>query len=385
MKISILTPDFSNNCFARAWLLTKLLQKSYDVEVVGPAFAPSIWKPLRNACDFETKIVKGNPKGHFEFKKMLRLISGDVIYATKPLMPSFGVGLAKKFRTGKPLVLDIDDWELGFGKEFYDSLIWFKKISDFLLSLSKWGSYYYTILLNGLIKVANDITVSGEALRNKYGGSIIWHARHPSIFRPPVLNKNELRSKYLPGSNKSFIVGFIGSPRAHKGIEDLIGAMELLDERFLLLVVGLDEGEYCQSLVAKAKRSRLESRSAFFSEQPFSELVDFLTITDLVVVPQRKMPASYGQVPAKLFDAMSMAKPIIATNVYDIPCVINSCGWIIEPENPKQLAEVISYVSSHPHEASNMGLRAKEKYEARFSWDLMSDRLISVFEKYEKF
>jgi glycosyltransferase involved in cell wall biosynthesis len=263
-------------------------------------------------------------------------------------------------------------------------LSWARKISYFLLSVSNWRSYYYTIFLNRLIRFADDITVSGIVLKKNYGGSIIWHARDPNIFHSPSSNKHELKSKQLLGHDKAFIVGFIGTPRSHKGIEDLIRAMELLDDRFFLLVVGLDEGEYCQSLMAKANGSGLKSRSAFFSEQPISELVNLLTITDVIVVPQRKRAASYGQVPAKLFDAMLMAKPIIATNVYDIPAVINSCGWIVEPENPKQLAEAITYVFRHPEEALMKGLRAKKRYEARFSWDLMSDRLMSVFEKYEK-
>ena len=160
--------------------------------------------------------------------------------------------------------------------------------------------------------------------------------------------------------------------------------MDLLNEGFFLLVVGLDDNEYCRSLVAKAKDSKFKNRFAFFPKQSFSKLVDFLTITDLIAVPQRKRPASYGQVPAKLFDAMKMGKPIIATNVYDLPDIISSCGWIIEPENPKQLAEVISYVSSHRDEALNKALRAQQRYEARFSWGRMSARLISLFEKYEK-
>jgi len=47
MKISILTPDFSHNCFGRPWLLAKVLQKHYDVEMIGPAFGDGIWSPLR--------------------------------------------------------------------------------------------------------------------------------------------------------------------------------------------------------------------------------------------------------------------------------------------------------------------------------------------------
>ena len=32
-------------------------------------------------------------------------------------------------------------------------------------------------------------------------------------------------------------------------------------------------------------------------------------------------------------DAMAMAKPIIATNVNDMPEILNGCGWIVEPGN----------------------------------------------------
>ena len=151
MKISILTPDVSSNCFGRTWLLAKLLQRNFDIEVIGPAFKSKIWRPLEAGCNFKMKIVKGFPNGQFEFKKMLSMIQGDVIYASKPQMASFGVGLLKKIRNKIPLVLDIDDWELGFGKEFYDSLIWPKKLNDFLLSIRNWNSYYYTILLDNLL------------------------------------------------------------------------------------------------------------------------------------------------------------------------------------------------------------------------------------------
>ena len=101
MKISILTPDVSTNGFGRAWLLAKLLQNAYDVEIIGPTFGKGIWQPLANLCNFETKTVKGYDNGTFEFKKMLKQITGDVIYSSKPLMTSFGVGLFEKITKKK--------------------------------------------------------------------------------------------------------------------------------------------------------------------------------------------------------------------------------------------------------------------------------------------
>jgi len=384
MKISILTPDLSHNCFGRAWLLAKILQKHYDVEILGPVFGEGIWKPLADACDFEVKTVKGYESGHFEARKMLRMISGDVIYASKPLMPSFGVALMKKVRTGMPIALDIDDWELGFGKEFYNSLSWPKKIKDFYLSRSDFRSYYYTILLNKLIRFADDISVSSNILHSIYGGTIIWHGRDTNTLKPERFNKSKLRKKYLFDIKEDvFVISFIGTPRPHKGLEDLIDAVGFLKKKsILLMIVGIEDNDYHNSLKNKAEGLGLKDDIIYFPPQAFEKLSHFLAITDLVVVPQQKRAASYGQVPAKIFDAMAMAKPIIATNISDIPEILDGCGWVIEPENPRLLAETTQYVLDHPAEAGKMGRKAREKCDKKYSWHIIEKNLIKIFERY---
>lgn len=65
---------------------------------------------------------------------------------------------------------------------------------------------------------------------------------------------------------------------------------------------------------------------------------------------------------------MALAKPMIATNVSDIPEILDSCGWIVEPENPRQLAEMIQHVFEHPVEAKEKGLKAREKCKREYSW-----------------
>ncbi len=41
-----------------------------------------------------------------------------------------------------------------------------------------------------------------------------------------------------------------------------------------------------------------------------------------------------------------MGKPIISTNISDILKVLKGCGWIIEPNDPNNLAEMIKSVLS---------------------------------------
>jgi len=57
---------------------------------------------------------------------------------------------------------------------------------------------------------------------------------------------------------------------------------------------------------------------------------------------------------------MAMAKPIIATNASDLPEILDGCGWIVEPESSKQLAETIQYVFDHPVKAEEMGWKARK-------------------------
>lgn len=106
-------------------------------------------------------------------------------------------------------------------------------------------------------------------------------------------------------------------------------------------------------------------------------------MADAVVIPQRKSFATVGQVPAKIFDVMTMAKPIIATNVSDLHEILDGCGWIVEPENPEQLAQKIKYVLDNPLEAVTMGCKARQKCIEKYSWDAMEKALVKIFEKYE--
>jgi len=46
MKISILTSDLSHNCLGRAYLLAKVLQRCYEVEIIGTVFGDGIWEPV---------------------------------------------------------------------------------------------------------------------------------------------------------------------------------------------------------------------------------------------------------------------------------------------------------------------------------------------------
>ena len=58
---------------------------------------------------------------------------------------------------------------------------------------------------------------------------------------------------------------------------------------------------------------------------------------------------------------MAMAKPIVVTNISDLPEILDGWGWIVEPEKPEELAKIIQYVLDNPKKAEEISCKAGQK------------------------
>jgi len=369
MKISILSYDLSHNCLGRAYLLAKILQKKHDVEIIGPILGEGIWEPVKQDKSIKYKII--NKK--FDIKEIFSLIDGEIIYAVKPKGTSFGYALLKKLRSKKPLILDIDDWEWGFF------------LNDNLLSICLNSAHFwdinnaiYTLFLEKLTKYADSITVSNSFLQKRFGGIIIPHVRDTDLLNPKNYDRTALRRKLKIGNKK--VVMFFGTIRKHKGVDDLINAFgKLKKKNIILMFVGADfEDDYVKGLINQNKKV------IFIGKQPFEKMPEFLSIADIMVIPQKYSKSSVGQMPAKLFDAMAMAKPIISTKVSDIPKVLKNCGIVINPDDVNILSEKINYLLDNPKIAKELGRKARERCVKEYSFKAIEPKLFKIFEKYEK-
>jgi len=389
MKISMLVPDLSSNCLGRAYFLYKLLIKKYNVEIIGPLIGKNIWNPVSSDKSINYRPIKFNNKfvSIKGLKKIYDSIDGDLIYVVKPRFTSFNIGLVKKIIAKKPLILDIDDWELGFFLDIYygcntiysKAMFLYKEWLKFFLK--PWNSFFWTLINERLLKFTNDITVSSTFLKIKFGGIVVYHGRDTNYMDPKKFRKGLILQKYKLPNIKT--VMFLGTPRPYKGLEDLIKAIyNLKDINILLVLVGVNiENNYCKDLI-KFARGKLNNNLRIFKAQSIIKAPELLAAADVVVVPQRKCLSTVGQVPAKIFDAMSMAKPIISTNVSDIPVILNNCGYIVEPGNIKELSNKISIVFKDLNKSKEMGLKARDRCIKFYSYDNIYKILDGILMRY---
>ncbi|MBI5098985.1 MAG: glycosyltransferase family 4 protein [Nitrospirae bacterium] len=365
-KISILNFDLSDNSLGRAYILGQALSEYYDVEIIGPAKKGYIWEPLRDSDIKITKVPYSRlPFLLFKLPAILNKIDGDAVYAVKPRFTSFGFGLLKKFFSNKPLILDIDDWEVGFylKKRFWNRLSRFVHVTNP-------NGLFWTWVMQFFIRYADRVTTVSTFLKNKYGGEIIPHAKDTD-FLDPLKFKNDDLKKELGLAGKK-IVMFLGTPRQHKGLEDAVEAVLMIDNPdLILMIVGANmNGKYEEKL--QASRSGRFFMTGFV---PVKELPRYLMLSDVVIIPQRVTPDTVGQIPSKIFDAMSMSRPIISTRVSNIPEILADCGIIVNPESPDELSSAIKWVIENPEKASQMGRKARERCNELYSLKTIREKL----------
>jgi len=165
VKISVVAFDLSDNATGRADLLARLLAARWDVEVVGPRFGPSLWKPAEGGPVKHRTVRAGKYPGFLRrLPALLSLVDGDLIVASKPRPTSYGLGLLARSRRRRPLLLDIDDWELGF---LYRSGVWGRV--GRALDLADPNGLAWTWVTERLVGRADALTVASRFLAERFG------------------------------------------------------------------------------------------------------------------------------------------------------------------------------------------------------------------------
>jgi glycosyltransferase involved in cell wall biosynthesis len=369
VKVSVLAADLSDNATGRADLLARLLSARYEVEVIGPRFGADVWRPARGGAVGQRSVSAGRYPGFAaRIPALLELADGDVLVASKPRPTSFGVGLLARARRRRPLVLDIDDWEVGF---FSRSGAWGTVGRAF--NLADPNGLPWTWLAEKLVSRADAVTVASRFLERRFGGTLLPHVRDTDAWDPVRHDRAAARAQLEVGDRK--VVMFLGTPRGHKGVDDLVEAVGLLGPGVVLALVGVDP------VRSGAPRWSAPAHVRAIGEIPFDDVPRYLVAADVVAVPQRATSDTIGQVPAKLFDAMALGRPIVSTSVSMIPEILEGCGVVVEPGDVAALAGALKRLLDNPDEARALGRRARERCEARYSFRVARATLYPLLER----
>lgn len=379
MKVSLIVSDLSGGGTVRGYLLAQVLrQLNYQVEIIGFNFGKDLYAIAPDGIPVVSIAGSNYPNFFGSVRQLLKRLDGDIIYAVKPKPSSFGVALIKKLNSHRPLLLDMDDWEMswhgGFDWKYQPGIKQFAR--DILKkngALTFPDHPVYINWMESMVKFADAVTIDTQFLQDRFGGVYVPNGKDTAMFNPDKYDADASRQKY--GLSSYRILMFPGAPRPHKGVEDVLMALDKLNQEDLRLVIvgGSPYDDYDDRLIEKWGRWII-----MLPKSPVEAMPEIVAAAHVVVVPQRDTVVARAQFPLKLTDGMAMGKPVISTRVGDIPEILADTGYLVDPNSPEQVAMQIEAIFDNYDLARVRGQKARERCIEKYSTLTMAASLGDV-------
>lgn len=212
----------------------------------------------------------------------------------------------------------------------------------------------------------------------------------PSIGRKfKSINRNSIVINNFPIIGDLAPSPWNGKPRNHlcyiggidriRGVFELIEAMEMLPETIKLLLIGPANKELLKKL---SEMRGWQERTVYLGFQSRDQIIGRVACSFAGVVNFHPVPNHTEAQPNKMFEYMSAGLPVIASNFPLWKEIVegNHCGICINPLNPKDIANAITWLYNNPNEAETMSLNGISAVEKKFNWNNERKKLLNFYE-----
>jgi glycosyltransferase involved in cell wall biosynthesis len=177
---------------------------------------------------------------------------------------------------------------------------------------------------------------------------------------------------------EEMVFGYIGSFAQYEGLPDLVRAAAALHSRgrrFRVLIVG--EGPQRAEVEALMRDLDHGGRVILLDRIPFEEVPRYYSLVDVAVFPRTPSTITEIVSPLKPFEAMAMAKPVIASDVRALAEIVRhgETGWLFRKGDAGSLADTLQHALESPESVRAAGAAARTFVEEHHGWDRIARRI----------
>lgn len=193
------------------------------------------------------------------------------------------------------------------------------------------------------------------------------------LFDPQRYSKDRETVRVAHGMQERFVFGFIGSFSYWHGVE-LLGALmpRLIAQKPHAYFFLMGTGPLLAQLKAEVQLHCLQDHVTFVGAVPYVQAPSYLAACDAYLCPSQpnKDGTPFFGSPTKLFEYMSMGKPIIASDVDQLRDIINpDIGFLVPPDDVEGFVlAACALMERDQQEQRSMGNRARGTAMQRHSW-----------------
>lgn len=189
----------------------------------------------------------------------------------------------------------------------------------------------------------------------------------------PAIDGRTVRKQY-GFSAKHVVVGFIGTFAKWHGVETLIeAAIRSVRKRPSIRFLLIGDGGLRSKLEQKVSELGLEKSIAFTGLIPHSAAPRHLAACDILVSPHLGFDdkTKFFGSPTKLFEYLSMGKPVIASRLEQIGEIMvhKKNGLLVSPGDVDELTSLILLLSQRGDLRSRLGKAARKQVVEHYTWE----------------
>ncbi|MBP5642989.1 MAG: glycosyltransferase [Bacteroidales bacterium] len=265
-------------------------------------------------------------------------------------------------------------------KLIYDSHEYFTEVPE-LVSRPKVQRVWKRIEGRFLPKMSEMITVCqsiADLFHKKYGLKVHVIRNIPMrAMLPAPASREEIGLEPV----KRVLVMQGSGINIQRGSEELVDAMEYLDDCQLVIIGG---GDVLPILKEKVEANHWEDRVKFFPRMPYQKMMAITQLADLGFTLDKDTNLNYRfSLPNKLFDYIQAGVPVVASHLTEIERIIThyNIGTFIENHEPKTIAETIKNALNDEKTLAewknNLIFAAQE-----LCWENEEKALLKIYERY---
>jgi len=173
----------------------------------------------------------------------------------------------------------------------------------------------------------------------------------------------------------SFKVLYAGTVGMSQGVGTLMDAAQILDGKAQVEIVIAGDGAEGPELRRRLDEGGIHNVT-MLGRVPHERIPELYAESDAAVVLLRDKPLFEGALPTKMFEAMSAGRPLILSAAGEAATLVReaSCGVVVPPERPGELAAALTDLAGDRKRADRLGAAGREAVLESFSREQAFDR-----------
>ncbi|MCP4649196.1 MAG: glycosyltransferase family 4 protein [PVC group bacterium] len=294
----------------------------------------------------------------------------DIVHFQKCFYQAALPALIGAFLSRKPVHYDWDDWEI---KIFHHS------------ARQPWlAGLFLSYIESSLPVLCDSVSVASRRL---YEECIRCGVAQEQIVMAPVGADLDLFHPEVSGVRirekfniKGPLVIYLGQLHGGQYVEQFIRAAKIVLNQVRpvnFMIVG--GGYLLNELKDLTKTLELTENVVFTGAVSHKETPLYLAAADIAVACFEDNDITRCKSPLKIAEYMASGKPIVASNVGEVKCMLGGVGVVTTPGDPQSLAEGVMKLLNDEPLCKRLSQKARKRAEEIYNWRNTAENLLNVY------